>query len=360
MLNYKINYLINLQLFAEGEKTEDATEKRREESRKKGQVAKTPDLAQTATLLSGVVILNIMFKFMYDLLYVNFKNSFYNMDITKFTQEKLEEIFLNNMLLFFMIVSPVLLAILISGVAANYIQIGFLFTTEPLKPSFSKINPISGLKNMFSLKKLVELLKTIIKLIIIGVYGYSVVKSNYNDILKIPFLDFFSSFVLIFKISYTIVFKIAIALFVLAVVDYFYQKWEYEKSLKMSKQEIKEEMKQTEGNPQLKAKMRAMQRDMIRRRMIQEVPKATVIITNPTHLSIALRYDNTMSAPVVIAKGADNIAFRIREIAKENEIPIVENKPLARALYKSVEIGNEVPEEYYKAIATILQHIYYN
>ncbi|BDU50122.1 flagellar biosynthesis protein FlhB [Haliovirga abyssi] len=360
MLEYKIGYSINLQLFAEGEKTEEATPRRREESRKKGQVAKSPDLAQTATLLVGIIVLKIMFKFMYKMLYVNFKNSFYNMDITKFTIEKLEEIFLKDALLFFIVISPILLAILISGVLANYIQVGFLFTTEPLKPSFSKINPISGLKNMFSLKKLVELIKTIIKLIIIGIYGYSVVKSNYNSILKIPFLNFFDGFILIFKIVYDVVLKIAMALFVLAVVDYFYQKWEYDKSLKMSKQEIKEEMKQTEGNPQLKAKMRAMQRDMIRRRMIEEVPKATVIITNPTHLSVALKYDNTMSAPVVIAKGADNIAFRIREIAKENDIPIVENKPLARALYKSVEIGDEVPEEYYKAVATILQHIYYN
>jgi flagellar biosynthetic protein FlhB len=243
-------------------------------------------------------------------------------------------------------------------VLANYVQVGILFTTEPLKPSLSKINPLNGLKNMFSLKKLVELVKNLIKIILIGIYGWLVIKDNSADLLKMPYMDFMQGFILMYKVTYDMIVSVAFVLFIIAVIDYFYQRWEFEKSIRMSKQEIKEEYKQMEGDPQIKSKMRAMQRSMIRKRMLQEVPKATVIITNPTHLSIAVKYEAGMRAPVVLAKGADYLAMRIREIAKENNIPIVENKPLAQALYKIVEIEQEIPEEYYRAVAEILSIIY--
>jgi flagellar biosynthesis protein FlhB len=229
-----------------------------------------------------------------------------------------------------------------------------MFTLETVKPSLEKINPLKGLKNLFSLKKAVDLLKTIIKMLIIGGYAYLVIKNNINMYMKIPFIDMRESFGIVGSLCFDVVMKIAAGLLVVAFADYMYQRWEFEKGLKMSKQEVKEEYKQTEGDPQIKSKLRQMQRDLLNRKMIEEVPKATVVITNPTHLSIALKYEKGMGAPEVVAKGADFMALRIREVAKENNIPLMENKPLARAMYPVVEPGIEIPEEYYQAVAEIL------
>ncbi len=351
-------FKINLQLFAEGEKTEDATPQKKQEARKKGQVAKSTDLSQVSTLLVGIIVLRMLFKFYYEVLYRYFTVTFMELDMKSFSIEKLDEIGIKALIVMITVVSPVLLSILIAGLITNYMQVGFLFTTEPLKPSFEKINPIKGLKNLISLKKIVELFKSIIKLVIIGVYAYTVIKSNIVKLLKIPYKGFFESFTMVFMVAYNIAIKITMSLFIVALLDYFYQKWEFNKSLKMSKQEIKEEFKQTEGDPQIKSKMRAMQRELLKKKMIQDVPDATVIITNPTHLSIALKYKDGMRAPIMIAKGADHLAMKIREIAKENNIPILENKLLARALYKSLEPGDEVPEEYYKAVAEVLRYVF--
>ncbi|OQY10763.1 MAG: flagellar biosynthesis protein FlhB [Fusobacteriia bacterium 4572_132] len=353
-----IKIKINLQLFAEGEKTEEATPQKKQEARKKGQVAKSTDLSQISTLLIGIVMLKGLFGFYYKTLYKYFNSIFVNLDVKKITVEKVDEIWTEALIVIIIVITPILVSILLVGLTTNYMQVGFLFTTEPLKPSFEKINPIKGLKNLISLKKLVELLKSIIKLIIIGIYAYIVIKKNILKLLKIPYINIFESFTMVFLIAYDIAIKITMSLFIVAVVDYFYQKWEFNKSLKMSKQEIKEEFKQTEGDPQIKSKMRAMQRELLKRKMIEEVPNATVIITNPTHLSIALKYDEGMRAPTMIAKGADHLAMKIREIANESKIPILENKPLARALYKALEPGDEIPEEYYKAVAEVLKYVF--
>ena len=353
----KTKYIINIQLFAEGEKTEEATPRKKDESRKKGQIPKSKDLPQVTTLLVGMIIINIMIKVSYRQLAVSWQKSFSGIFVSEFNIELVKELMITNFFIYFSIIAPILMAILVAGLFANYIQVGFLFTLEPLKPTFDKINILKGIKSMFSLKKLVELFKTVIKLIIIGYYAYRVIKNSYNEILILPAIGFAGSFIFIFKIAYDLVVKISMALFAIAVFDYFYQKWEYNKSLKMSKQEIKEEYKQTEGDPQIKGRMRQMQRELLKKKMIQDVPESTVIITNPTHLSIAIKYEKGMDAPKILAKGADNIAFKIREIAKEHNIPMVENKPLARALYKSVEPGEFVPEEFYKAIAEVLKYV---
>lgn len=357
---YFINYKINLQLFASDEKTEEATSKRKEEARKKGQVAKSTDIPQVATLIVGIVIIKILFSFYYNFLYQNLNTTFKEIIIEELTLEKVGEIFTKYMIVFIVIAGPVLMGVLITGILSNYVQIGFLFTTEPIKPNFEKLNPISGLKNLFSMKKMVDLLKTIIKLIAIAFYSYITVKKSYNDILNIPYLGLMDSYIYIFDLCYSIVLKVAIVLLIIAVADYFYQKWEHNKSLRMSKQEIKDEFKQSEGDPMIKGKMRQMQRALLKKKMIQEVPKATVILTNPTHISVALKYERGMGAPVLIAKGADSVAFRIREVAKENNIPIYENKPLARAIYQSVEIGEEISEEFYQAVAEILMIVMKN
>ncbi len=355
----EIKFRINLQLFSDsGEKTEEATSKRKEDSRKKGQVAKSPDIAQIATLLIGMVTLKALGKYYHSTTYSQFRNYFYKMDMTSFTSERLKDVVLSQTIIFFMLVMPVLMAVLITGVIFNYLQVGFLFTLEPIKPTFDKINPVNGIKNMFSMKKLFELCKNIAKMAVIGFYGYKVLKANFLMLLKTPFGEFQSGFYAIINMCYGFIFNATIALFIIALVDYFYQRWEHEKSMRMSKQEVKEEYKQTEGSPEVKGKLRAMRRELLKKKMIQNVPNATVVITNPTHISVALKYEEGMGAPRVIAKGEDKVAFKIREIAKENKIPIIENKPLARAMYKTVEIDAEIPEEYYQAVAEILSYIF--
>jgi flagellar biosynthetic protein FlhB len=347
---------INLQLFADsgGDKTEEATPKRRQEARKKGQVAKSQDLGQIATLLVGILVL----RFSNSFFLVNINNyvakQLSNLTFKELTQEKILEIMAEFTELFFITVFPILMSVLIIGLVINYIQVGFIFTTETLKLDLNKINPLNGLKQLFSMKKLVELTKTIIKLILIGFYAYYEIKNKLNESLNTPFFSIENDFILMLNLCFSVVIKITVALLIVAMIDYMYQKWEFEKSLKMTKQEVKDEFKQTEGDPQIKSKLRQMQKDLLNKKMIEKVPEATVIITNPTHISIALKYERGMGAPEVVAKGIDFMALRIREIAKEHNVPLIENKPLARAMYPIVEVNQEIPEEYYQAVAEIL------
>lgn len=347
---------LNLQLFAEssGEKTEEATPKRKSEARKKGQVAKSQDLPQVVTLLAGIMIINIYSNFFYNTMIVEFNKFFSELHITKLTMELLQEKMVQGLYLFFMIITPILSVIVIGGVLSNYLQVGFLFTLDPIKFDPQKLDPIKGLKNMFSMKKVVELIKNLIKMGIITFYSYFVIRDNLMAYMELQYKTTLEGIQFLSRVSYNIVIKIAIGLVVVAVIDYIYQKIEYEKSLKMTKQEIKEEYKQTEGDPQIKNRMKQMQRELLKKKMIENIPKATVVITNPTHISIALRYERGMGAPEVVGKGIDYMALRIREIAKEYNIPTMENVPLARAMYPIIEIGDEIPEEFYKAVAEVL------
>ncbi len=346
---------INLQLFADSaDKTEPATPKRRREAKEKGQVAKSQDLAQVSTLLGGIIMMNVLASQLYDLLVVETTKHLSQLDIEVLTTEVFKENLLRFIGVFFIIIAPILSTVLILGIVVNYLQVGFMFTLDPIKPSFEKMSPIKGLKQLFSMRKAVELLKTLIKLAIISYYGYLVVKGQMASFMELPYEDPIKGFVFIFDIIYSTVVKIAAGLFLVALFDYFYQKYEFEKSIKMSKQEIKDEYKQTEGDPQIKGKIKQMQRELLKKKMIEDVPKATVVITNPTHISIALKYERGMGAPEIVAKGVDHMAMRIREIATENKIPLIENKPLARAMYGVVEVGDEIPEEFYQAVAEIL------
>lgn len=354
-LFYRKDIKLNLQLFSDSaEKTETATPKRRSEARKKGQVTKSQDLSQVSTLLAGIIIINVLSRVLYNKVYVDFHNHFSNLSIKSFTLEIFTEQMLKFSSLFFLIVAPILSTILIVGLLTNYLQVGFLFSLEPIKPSFEKINPLKGLKQLFSMKKFVELIKTILKIMVISYYVYWTINSKLDEYLKLPYTGLLIGFIYVLNTVYGVIVRIATALFVIGILDYIYQKIEFEKSIKMSKQEIKDEYKQTEGDPQIKGKIKQIQREMLKKKMIEDVPKATVVITNPTHFSIALKYERGMGAPEVVAKGADNMAMRIREIAKENKIPLMENKPLVRAMYPMVEVGDEIPEEFYQAIAEIL------
>ncbi|MBP6407209.1 MAG: flagellar biosynthesis protein FlhB [Fusobacteriaceae bacterium] len=351
-----IKLKLNLQLFAQegGEKTEAATPKRRSEARKKGQVAKSQDLPQVITLLAGIIIINIFSSYFYDIMTVEFEKFFSELHNSVMTMELLQEKIIQALYLFFMIVTPILSVVLIGGVLSNYLQVGFLFTWDPIKFDIQKLDPIKGLKNIVSMKKLVELIKNLLKIAVISFYAYFVIKDNIIGFMELQYQPPLEGIEFISKTAYNAIVKIAIGLVVIAIIDYIYQRIEYEKSLKMTKQEIKEEYKQTEGDPQIKNRIKQMQRELLKKKMIENIPKATVVITNPTHISIALRYERGMGAPEVVGKGIDYMALRIREIAKEYSIPTMENIPLARAMYPAVEIGDEIPEEFYQVVAEIL------
>ena len=260
---------------------------------------------------------------------------------------------------FMKIIIPIGVIIILFSVIGNLMQSGFLMTGEPLKPKLSKLNPISGFKNMFSKKALGNLIKSIILVTILFKVGYSFMEKNFMGILKtgdiyLPYL--MSTIITLIK---SLIQSILLALLVISVLDFAYQKYTHKKGLKMTKQEVKEEYKQMEGNPEIKGKIKQKQREMSSRRMMEAVPSANVIVTNPTHISIAIKYEKGKDqAPIVVAKGADLVAFKIREIAKEHDIPIIENKPLARLMYKEVEIEQEIPEKVYQEVAEVLVAVY--
>ncbi|HYE12142.1 MAG TPA: flagellar biosynthesis protein FlhB, partial [Patescibacteria group bacterium] len=268
-------------------------------------------------------------------------------------------IYMKCLWIFTKVMAPILLISALVAIVLNYLQVGFLFTLKPLIPKINKLNPIEGFKNIVSKRAIVELVKSILKIGIVGYVIYSYLKNNFLVIPELLVMDMEATAVFIGNAIINTGIRVAAVLIVISVFDYGFQFWEFEKNLRMSKQEIKEEFKMTEGNPQIKSKIREKQRQMSLRRMMTEVPKADVIITNPTHFAIAIKYDSTKAeAPIVLAKGKDLIAQKIKEIAKDNNIPTVENKPLAQALYKSVEIGDMVPAELYKAVAEVLAFVY--
>ena len=245
------------------------------------------------------------------------------------------------------------------GFIANVMQVGFQISTEAMALKLSKLNPISGMKRFVSLKSLVEIVKSIIKIFFIGGIAYLLVEGEIKAFPVLVHQEVGQILVFIARVAIKICFFVCLAMILLAVLDYIYQRWQYEQDLKMTKQEVKDESKQTYGDPQVKARIRSVQMEMARRRMMDAVPEADVVITNPTHLAIALKFDaREMIAPRVLAKGSGHIAQRIREIAAENKIPLFEQKPLAQALYKMVEIGDYIPPELYRAVAEVLAYVY--
>lgn len=255
-------------------------------------------------------------------------------------------------------VLPVMFAILIIGLAVNIYQVGFMLTTEPLEFKLDKLNPINGFGRIFSKRSLIELFKSIFKIIIIGYFLWLYLKDQIPLLPQFIFFDLPHSLATAADIIFTMAFQVVGVIMVLGAADYAYQKWQTTQDLMMTKQEVKDEYKQTEGDPQIKSKIKQKQRQMAMQRMMSEVPKADVIVTNPTHLAVALKYSKGMVAPVVVAKGQDLVAERIKQIAREHHIIIVENKPVARALYQAVEVGGVVPAELYQAVAEIIAYVY--
>jgi len=355
---------INLQFFADnGDKTEKPTAKRKADVRKKGQVAKSQELVSAIVLLIAFIALKTFGFSLYEKV-VELTNKVFDVYMLDteniFTINGIKTLAIDLALWFIQAMLPVFSLIMFMGVVANLVQSGLLFTVETIKPKFSNISPLRGIKNLFSIKHIAEFfIKSILKILVVGIVSYNTIKDNINSILTIMDFDVLTIGTYIMNLTIDLGIKIAACLLVFSIVDVIVQIRKHNKELMMTKQEIKEEYKQTEGNPQIKSKIRQKQRQMSISRMMQQIPKADVVITNPTHFAVAIQYDPEKdSAPTVIAKGQDYIALRIKEIAKENKVEIVENKPLARALYAQVEIGEAIPEEFYQAVAEVLAYVY--
>ncbi|CAM2893827.1 flagellar biosynthesis protein FlhB [Paenibacillus sediminis] len=354
----RFRYVLNLQLFAE-EKTEQATPKKRQDARKKGQVAKSMEVPGSIILLSSFLCLLIFSRY--------FKDHFVRLFTDVFLHRLNMTVSIDNVVMMLgeygiqilLMIAPLFIVVIVMALLADYMMVGFLLTGEPLKVKFSKIDPIKGFKNIFSLRSLVQFFKSVLKLIIIGYLVYSILWHERGDIAALSYMNVDAIFQFTAHLTLNLGLKIGAALFVLAMLDYMYQRYEHEKSLKMSKQDIKDEYKKMEGDPLIKGKIRERQRRMALQRMMQEVPKADVIITNPTHFAVAIKYDGTqMDAPQIIAKGQDYLALRIKEVAKEHGVITMENKPLARALYNRVEIGESIPADLFQAVAEVLAYVY--
>jgi flagellar biosynthesis protein FlhB len=349
---------LDLQLFNQ-EKTEPATPKKRSEARGKGQVAASPEIPSSIILLFVFISFMMLGGYYKERLFRLFGDLFESGLNTELTSDNIMVLFSTWMQQLFLLVAPIFIIAVIVAVLANYAQFGWLFTTEPIAPKLSKINPLTGFKQMFSLTSLVELVKSLIKLLIIGVMVFLAIRGELDAILAMG--HFSPEEILSFAASVTLELgiKIAVLLVVLAYFDFLYKKYEHEKSLKMSKQDIKDEHKKAEGDPLIKGKIKEKQRRMAIQRMMQDVPRADVVITNPTHYAVALQYDGTkMEAPVVLAKGTDYIALKIREIAKDNGVLTMENRPLARALYDRAEVGQTIPADLFQAVAEVLAYVY--
>lgn len=346
-------------IFSE-EKTEEATPKKKADARKKGQVPKSKEVGTALTLAAILIVIIFLGGYITN----GFKSVmiyYFSMDFSLALKESTasKEV-VHAIMNFAKIALPLILPIMIMGIVASIAQTGFLFSKEGIKPSLGKLNPIKGFKNMFSKKNIVDLFKNFIVIFILAYIGIDFIKENYDEIMQIGNL-YLPTFGVEFKnLLVGIISKVVMVLIVIAGVDYFIQFRLNKKEMRMSKQEIKEESKQSEGDPHIKGKRKQKQREFAMSRMMQAVPNATVVVTNPTHISVAILYEenSAFSAPKVVAKGADNIALKIKEIAKENEIPVIENRQFARLIYETVDIEQEIPEEMYRTMAEILAVVY--
>lgn len=350
---------LDLQFFA-GEKTEKATPKKRQDSRKKGQVLKSQDVTSAIVLLAVFLFLYFFSGFLRNELF-----SFFSITFTKYmlievlTVDTTIQIYKDLLLEMAIILLPIMLVAVVAAIAANFFQFGLLFTTEPLKFDLKKIDPIKGLKRIFSLRAIIELLKSILKISFIGSVTTLILWMNLEQVLSLSFKTAWDTLSTVGWLTGMMGIAASFVLLFISILDFFYQRFDYEKNLKMSKQDIKDEHKNSEGDPIIKSRIRQRQREMAMRRMMQEVPTADVVITNPTHFAIALKYDDeSMDAPTVVAKGADFVAQKIKLIAKENDVVMVENRELARAMFDQVEVGQRIPDEFFKAVAEVLAYVY--
>ena len=340
------------------ERTEQATKRRREETRRRGQVARSMEVNSVGILFVSFLVLLVFRGGILDGFSEILTGFFTLSSSIELTASTTQTVFMSAMLQYFTIMLPLFIIIAAAGIMVNILQVGFLATAEPLTPRLDKINPVAGLKRLFSRRALEMLARDILKIIVVGWIGYSAIQGMMHDILGMTGATAEQIVGFTAKSVFSIAMKILIGYVVLAVLDYAFQRWDYENSMKMTRQEIREELKHTEGDPLIRARVRSVQREMARRRMIAQVPEAEVVVTNPTEIAVAMKYEPGMPAPVVVAKGRNFIAEKIRAFAVENGVPIVENVSLAQALYRAVDIGNYIPEDLFTAVAEVLAYVY--
>lgn len=351
-------YTLDLQFFA-GEKSEKATPQKRQESKRKGQVAKSPEVAAAMIMLGGILLLHFLGGWMLERILGIYRINYTQYIGWELTSSNLRTIFEQMLFDGVALMAPIMLIGLIFGFFGNYLQVGPLFTAEPLKAKLERINPIKGAKRIFSVRALVELGKSVLKVCIIGSAAFGVLWFGKEELFLLSQQSIAYSLSFIGALVIQMGLVTSLILLCLAALDYLYQKYEFEKGIRMSKQDVKDEYKKAEGDPLIKSKIKERQRQMSMNRMIQDLPNADVLITNPTHYAIAIQYDpETMDSPKVIAMGKDHLALKIKEKARELEIMTMENRPLARALYDQVEVGDYVPEELFMAVAEVLAYIY--
>jgi flagellar biosynthetic protein FlhB len=354
-----VRFSFDLQFFSE-ERTEPATAKKRGKTRNEGKVAKSQDLTASVVLITGLLAINSLGGKIWDDLIALFQETARYLASPSISGDGwwFRPAFMGGKSLLFGWL-PLGFICSVFAVAILVYQVGFVITTKPCAIKLDRFNPVNGLKRIFSLRTLVELAKGILKAsLLLGVL-YAALRNERDLMLSIGGFSLDDGVMIIMGKIWKLAMRMAVFLFIIALVDYAYQKWEFEKSIKMSKQEIKEEYRQSEGDPLVKRRIRQKQRELARQRMMSDVPKADVVVTNPTHIAVAIQYDQqTMSAPVIVAKGEGFIAQKIKDIAAEHDIPIVENKPLARALMERVEVGESIPEELYLSVAEVLAFVY--
>ena len=359
----------NLQFFAKdgpgGERTEPATAKKLRDARKKGQVAKSKEVASGLCLLAMFLMLKIwigntgtslleLFQGVYDRIPEFSKNYDGEIPFTSITLA-----IQNGLIEIVLIAAPYMLIGFVVCFISDLIQVKWKPTSEPLKPKFNKLSPLSGFKRFFSLQSLVELLKSLLKIGLIIYVTYSYIKDKWEYLYILYDISLTQAVALVGEMVADLGMRICLVYMIIVAGDFVFQKWKFKEDMKMSKQEIKDEYKSDEGDPQIKGKIRQRMRESSMRRMMQNIPKADVIITNPTHYAVAIQYDpDQYDAPFVVAKGTDHLAQRIKEIGREHKVEIVENKPLARMLYANVDIGQVIPPELYQAVAEVLAFVY--
>ncbi|MBQ8883052.1 MAG: flagellar biosynthesis protein FlhB [Oscillospiraceae bacterium] len=343
-----------------GEKTEKATPKKRRDERKEGNVFQSKEVVIAATLLAVFFGFKLLYPITQNAAISSLKE-FFSLVATKSTikTEDAMNFLISGIKAVALGCIPILLVCSLVAIIATIAQTRALVNFKSLKPKFSRLNPISGFKKMFSLKGVIELLKSIIKITILFVVIYNTIGDCINTIAQMMDMTILQGAAATAEMCMDIITSLSIAFVALAFFDFLYQRWDYEKNLRMTKQEVKEEYKMTEGDPQIKGKIKQRQQAMARRRMMQAVPEADVIIRNPTHYAVALKYDSEKNrAPIVVAKGADNLALKIIEIGQNHGVMITENRPLARALYAQVDVDREIPAEFYQAVAEVLAVLY--
>lgn len=360
----------NLQFFAAdgpgGEKTEPATQKKLTDARKEGQVAKSKEVGNALGLLALFLILKFwvghmgtqflkVFSTIYDKIpaaVVNWNGYLPERDMLQLFRQIMVEVLT--------IVAPIFAVAFVVAFLSDIIQVKWQVTGKPLKPKFSKLSPLNGFKRIFSVNSIMELFKAILKIILIGYVAYSFLKDKWPYLYLVYDMPLLQVIQLLGQLVTDLGIRISAVYIIIALADYIYQKVKFSKDMRMTKQEVKDEYKQQEGDPQVKGKIRQKMQEVSRRRMMQNLPQADVVITNPTHYAVAIKYDPAVAdAPIVLAKGEDYLAQKIKEVAKENHIEIVENKPLARMLYANVDVGAVVPPELYQAVAEVLAFVYH-